>query len=88
MGKRCVVKRKIPQTRVGLGKAESLYHRVVGRPNHEKISTSDVCSMLQASRVFLNRLVKAGRLKNHKIGRRIRISREDVLAPHPGRREV
>lgn len=43
------------------------------------LTTSDVCTMLQISRAFLSRLVKAGKLKSYKIGRLRRFSLEDIL---------
>lgn len=44
------------------------------------LTSADVCSMLQISKTFLSRLVKAGRFKSHKIGRLRRFSLEDILA--------
>jgi excisionase family DNA binding protein len=44
------------------------------------LTASDVCSMLQVSRAFLNRLVRDGKLKSYKIGRLRRFSLEDILA--------
>ena len=43
------------------------------------LTSSDVCTMLQVSKTFLGRLVKAGRLKSYKIGRLRRFALEDIL---------
>ena len=44
------------------------------------LTALDVCSMLQVSRTFLARLVRAGKMKSYKIGRLRRFSLEDILA--------
>jgi excisionase family DNA binding protein len=44
------------------------------------LTASDVCNMLQVSRAFLGRLVRAGKLRSYKIGRLRRFSLEDILA--------
>jgi excisionase family DNA binding protein len=44
------------------------------------LNTSDVCGMLQVSKAFLIKLVRAGKLKSYKIGRLRRFSLEDILA--------
>jgi len=44
------------------------------------LTSSDVCNMLQVSKGFLARLVRAGELKSYKIGRLRRFSLEDILA--------
>jgi excisionase family DNA binding protein len=44
------------------------------------LTASDVCDMLQVSRGFVNRLVRAGKLRSYKIGRLRRFSLEDILA--------
>jgi excisionase family DNA binding protein len=43
------------------------------------LTSSDVCNMLQVSKTFLNRLIKAGKLKSYKIGRLRRFALEDIL---------
>ena len=44
------------------------------------LTASDVCNMLQVSKAFLGKLVRAGKLRSYKIGRLRRFSLEDILA--------
>jgi excisionase family DNA binding protein len=44
------------------------------------LTISDVCNMLQVSKAFLNKLIRAGTLRSYKIGRLRRFSLEDILA--------
>jgi excisionase family DNA binding protein len=44
------------------------------------LTRKDVCTLLQVSNTFLNRLIKRGELKSYRIGRLRRFPVEDVLA--------
>ncbi len=44
------------------------------------LTASDVCEMLQVSKAFLTKLVRAGKLRSYKLGRARRFSLDDVFA--------